>query len=57
MIEQKAFTRKYFLEEAKKFRAAVNLPLVYVGGLNSRTDINEVLAQGFELVAMARAPH
>ena len=55
MIEQKEFTRKYFLEEAKKFRAVVDLPLVYVGGLNTRADIDDVLAQGFELVAMARA--
>ena len=55
MIADQQFAPKYFLEEAKKFRAAVSLPLVYVGGLNSRSEIDEVLNEGFEFVAMARA--
>ena len=36
-------------------REAVKLPLVYVGGLVSRTKIDEVLDAGFDCVAMARA--
>ena len=45
----------YFLEDAKEFRAAVKLPLVYVGGMVSRESIEEVLGSGFCAVQMARA--
>ena len=45
----------YFLEDAKQFRAAVSLPLVYVGGMVSRASIEEVLGAGFNAVQMARA--
>ena len=38
-----------------KFRKALHLPLIYVGGLVSRDKIEEVLNDGFEFVAMARA--
>jgi 2,4-dienoyl-CoA reductase-like NADH-dependent reductase (Old Yellow Enzyme family) len=43
------------LKDALKFREAVKLPLIYVGGLVSGEKINEVLDSGFEFVAMARA--
>lgn len=45
----------YFLEDAKEFRAAVKLPLVYVGGMVSRASMEEVLASGFDALQMARA--
>ena len=45
----------YFLEEALKFRAAVKMPLIYVGGMVSRQKMEEVLASGFEGIQMARA--
>jgi len=45
----------YFLEDALKFRAAVKLPLIYVGGMVSRQKMEEVLAAGFEGIQMARA--
>lgn len=49
------FKETYFLEDALKFRQAVKLPLIYVGGLISGKKINEVLDSGFEFVSMARA--
>lgn len=55
MIKDEPFTEGYFLEDAKKFRQALKLPLVYVGGLVSRSKIDEVLEEGFDCVAMARA--
>lgn len=55
MIKDEPFKPKYFLEDALKFRKRVKIPLVYVGGLNSRSDIDEVLEHGFDYVAMARA--
>ena len=45
----------YFLEDAREFRKAVSLPLVYVGGMVSRSSIEEVLESGFDAVQMARA--
>lgn len=45
----------FFLEDAREFRKAVSLPLVYVGGMVSRSSIEEVLESGFDAVQMARA--
>ena len=55
MIRQYDFEECYFLENAKKFRKELKLPLIYVGGLVSREGIERVLDEGFELVQMARA--
>ena len=55
LIKQYDFEECYFLENAKKFRAALKGPLVYVGGLVSREGIERVLDEGFERVQMARA--
>ena len=55
MIPTEPFKEAYFLEDALKFRAALKMPLVYVGGLTSRAKIDEVLGEGVEFVSMARA--
>ena len=55
MIRQYPFEECYFLEDAKKFRAALKCPLIYVGALVSREGIDRALDAGFELVQMARA--
>ncbi|MBQ2844288.1 MAG: NADH:flavin oxidoreductase [Alistipes sp.] len=55
MIKQYDFEECFFLENAKKFREALKMPLIYVGGLVSREGIERVLDEGFELVQMARA--
>lgn len=55
MVPSRPFKEAYFLEDALKFREALNMPLCYIGGLISREKIDEVLDKGFEFVAMARA--
>jgi 2,4-dienoyl-CoA reductase-like NADH-dependent reductase (Old Yellow Enzyme family) len=55
MIKDYDFEECFFLENAKKFRAELKGPLVYVGGLVSREGIEKVLDEGFEMVQMARA--
>lgn len=55
MIKQYDFEECFFLENAKHFREALKMPLIYVGGLVSREGIERVLDEGFELVQMARA--
>ncbi|MGI6292567.1 MAG: NADH:flavin oxidoreductase [Bacteroidales bacterium] len=54
MIPAVPFKEVYFLETAKKFREALQLPLIYVGGLVSRKNMDDVLDAGFELLQMAR---
>ena len=55
LIKDYDFEECFFLENAKRFRAELNGPLVYVGGLVSREGIENVLDEGFEMVQMARA--
>jgi 2,4-dienoyl-CoA reductase-like NADH-dependent reductase (Old Yellow Enzyme family) len=55
LVKDVPFTEGYFLEDALKFRARLKIPLVYVGGLLAREKIDEVLNNGFEMVAFARA--
>ena len=55
MIPTVPYTEGYFLEDAKKFRAAVKLPLIYVGGLVSRQKMEAVLDAGFQGLQVARA--
>lgn len=49
------FRELYFLEDSLRFREALKMPLIYVGGCVSRSGIDKVLNSGFELVQMARA--
>ena len=55
MIPTVPYREAYFLEDARRFRAAVNLPLVYVGGLVSLNKMEEVLEAGFDGLQVARA--
>ena len=55
LISTVPYKEAYFLEDAKKFRAAVKLPLIYVGGMVSLAKMEEVLAAGFDGLQMARA--
>lgn len=55
LIRPKPFTEAFFLEDALQIRAAVKLPLIYVGGLKSGAMIEQVLQKGFNFVQIARA--
>ena len=56
MIPTVPFQEAYFLDDALKFRQALpDMPMVYVGGLVSRSSIDRVLDAGFEAVQMGRA--
>ncbi|MGU7780744.1 NADH:flavin oxidoreductase [Burkholderia sp. PU8-34] len=50
-----AFREMYFLEHSRKVRAAVRMPLAYLGGVRSRDNVARALQDGFDAVAMARA--
>lgn len=53
MIPTVPYHETYFLDAAKRFRAALKLPLIYVGGIQSRANCETVLDAGFELIQMA----
>ncbi len=56
MIPTVPFQEAYFLEDALRFRKELpETKLVYVGGLVSRSKIDEVLDDGFDAVQMGRA--
>jgi 2,4-dienoyl-CoA reductase-like NADH-dependent reductase (Old Yellow Enzyme family) len=50
-----SFEEAFFLPLARQFRAALDLPLIYLGGVNRLETVQHVLDEGFEFVAMARA--
>lgn len=45
----------FFLPLARQVRAAVKLPLVYLGGATALAELETLRAEGFELIAMGRA--
>ncbi|MCM1020700.1 MAG: NADH:flavin oxidoreductase [Muribaculum sp.] len=56
MIPEVPFKELYFLEDARRFRQELSLPLVYVGGVVSREGADKVLdRENFDFVQMGRA--
>ncbi len=55
VIRSYPYEKMYFLPLAREFRRALSLPLVLLGGIKDRADIEAGLAEGFDAVAMARA--
>jgi len=49
------FSEAYFAEKARAVRAAVDMPLVLLGGINELSTIQQAMADGFDFVAMGRA--
>lgn len=54
MAQGKKQNHNYYLERAKAVRAAVDTPLILVGGIRTQEDIDAVLAAGIEFVSMSR---
>lgn len=56
VIPSVPFKPLYFLDDARRFRAELKLPLIYVGGVIDRNGADRVLDQeGFDFVQMGRA--
>ncbi len=49
------FHEMYFLEHSRKIRAALKMPLAYLGGAKSMDNVETALKEGFDAVVMARA--
>jgi len=48
------FRELYQLENSRKVRAATRMPLAYLGGVKSLANVEQVLAEGFDAVALGR---
>jgi 2,4-dienoyl-CoA reductase-like NADH-dependent reductase (Old Yellow Enzyme family) len=55
LIHAYPFEPLYFLPMAREIRRAVRMPLVLLGGVKSRDDLDTAMREGFELCAMGRA--
>ncbi|MEV5298043.1 NADH:flavin oxidoreductase [Amycolatopsis methanolica] len=49
------FQEAYLLDRARQFRAALELPLILLGGITRLETMERAMAEGFQFVAMARA--
>lgn len=48
------FEEAYFLPMARRFRAALTMPLVLLGGVNRLDTVRDALGEGFDFVALGR---
>ncbi|MGI9531408.1 NADH:flavin oxidoreductase [Lutimonas sp.] len=54
IIKEYKFEPNFFLDQALKVRKAVNLDLVYLGGVDSVDGMLQILEKGFNFIALAR---
>lgn len=52
---KKPFEPMYILEHSRRVRAALNMPLAYLGGVQSIEGVSQAMADGFDCVVMGRA--
>ncbi|OEV04558.1 NADH:flavin oxidoreductase [Streptomyces oceani] len=55
VLREYPYRDAYLLEQARQIRAAVDLPLVLLGGITDRSSMDLAMREGFEYVGMARA--
>jgi len=55
MVPQHRYEPMFLLEGAKQIQRAVNIPVIYIGGVESKADISKVLDMGFDFVQIGRA--
>jgi 2,4-dienoyl-CoA reductase-like NADH-dependent reductase (Old Yellow Enzyme family) len=54
-LKEYPFQEAYFLDHALRFRRALRMPLMLLGGINRLDTMERAMAEGFEFVALARA--
>jgi 2,4-dienoyl-CoA reductase-like NADH-dependent reductase (Old Yellow Enzyme family) len=55
VIKKYEFSENFFMPLAKKLRAKVKIPLVYLGGVTSTEGVSKIMSGGFDLIAVGRA--
>ncbi|HWU22948.1 MAG TPA: NADH:flavin oxidoreductase [Nocardioides sp.] len=54
-IREYPYHDNFLLEDARQIRAAVNLPMILLGGITDRSSMDLAMREGFQYVAMGRA--
>lgn len=54
IVKQYDYASHFFLTQAKKVRAEVDMQLVYLGGADSKDAFEKILNAGFDFIALAR---
>jgi len=55
IVKEVPFKELFLLDQAKRIKDAVKIPVVYIGGVCSLENIDEVMKEGFEFVQIGRA--
>lgn len=55
LLKSYPYTDGYLLEDSRQIRAAVELPMILLGGITDRPMMDTAMNEGFGFVAMARA--
>lgn len=55
IVKKYTYTSNFFINQAKEIRKTVKMPLIYLGGVDSKEGIEEILKEGFDFIAIARA--
>ncbi len=55
MVQTYPFEPMYLIDGARKFKDALNIPVVYIGGILSLDDMERAMNEGFEFVEIGRA--
>ena len=54
IVKKYGYRTNYFLDQAKVIRSSSKIPLVYLGGVDSKAAIEEVMDAGFDFIALGR---
>ncbi len=55
LMPEYPFEEAFFLSKARRFREALDMPVILLGGINRLDTVQSALNEGFAFVAMARA--
>jgi len=55
MVPEHQYEPMFLFEGAKKVREAVDIPVIYIGGVESKADMTRALDSGFDFVQIGRA--
>ncbi|MEZ4938546.1 MAG: NADH:flavin oxidoreductase [Crocinitomicaceae bacterium] len=55
IVKKYEYSSNFFLDQAKRIRKAIHSPLCYLGGIDSKEGIEEVMEAGFDFIAIGRA--
>lgn len=54
-LREYPYREAYLIDQAKRFRAELKMPLILLGGITNRETMDLAMAEGFDFVAMGRA--